>query len=122
MEKDKKMKEWVDNKIKELKKNDEYYLERGTSHLTIEDIEKKCQDQLVDTDKPIKIQRVVCGGRQDEIFYTWEMWIDNGQLVISIDESNGHWGKKAQASEDRLDEKLKQKLEDEYCDEVENEV
>lgn len=49
------------------------------------------------------------------------MWIDNGQLVISIDESNGHWGKKAQASEDRLDEKLKQKLEDEYCDEVENE-
>jgi len=120
MKKDKKMKEWIDNKIKELKKNDEYYLERGTSHLTIEDIEKKCQDQLVDTDKPIKIQRVVCGGRQDEIFYTWEMWIDNGQLVISIDESNGHWGKKAQASEDRLDEKLKQKLKDEYYDEVEN--
>ena len=122
MEEDKKMKEWIDNRIKELKDNGEYYFERGTSHLTIEDIEKKCEDQIVDTNKPIKIQRVVCGGNKEEIFYTWEMWIDNGQVVISVDESNGHWGKKAQASEDRLDEKLKQKLEDEYYDEVEDEI
>jgi len=112
MKEDKKMKEWVDNRIKELKKNGEYYYERGTTHLTIEDIEKKCEDQIVDKDKPIRIE---------EIFFTWEMWIDNGQVVISVDESNGHWGKKAQATEDRLDEKLRQKLEDEYYDEVENE-
>ena len=45
---DKKMKEWVDNKIKELKNNGEYYYKRGTTHLTIEDIEKKCEDQIVD--------------------------------------------------------------------------
>tara|TARA_Y100001937_G_scaffold110920_1_gene156976 strand:- start:293 stop:658 length:366 start_codon:yes stop_codon:yes gene_type:complete len=121
MEEDKKMKKWVDNKITELKQSGEYYLERGTSLVTLQHIEKKCQDQIVDTDKPIKIQRVVCGGNAEEVFYTWEMWIDNGQLVISIDESNGHWGKKAQASEDRLDEKLRNKLEEQYYDEVENE-
>jgi len=46
MKKDKKMKEWIDNKIKELKKNDEYYLERGTSHLTIEDIGVKKHKQV----------------------------------------------------------------------------
>jgi hypothetical protein len=121
MNEDKKMKEWVDNKIKELKENGEYYLERGTNHITIEDIEKKCDDQIVDTDKPIRLQRVMYDGTEEQIFYTWEMWIDNGQLVISIDESNGHWGKKARATEDRLDEKLRQKLEDEYYDEVEDE-
>ena len=47
MNEDKKMKEWVDNKIKELKKNDEYYFERGTSHITIEDIEKSARIKLL---------------------------------------------------------------------------
>tara|TARA_B100000519_G_scaffold179563_1_gene170514 strand:- start:107 stop:472 length:366 start_codon:yes stop_codon:yes gene_type:complete len=121
MSENKKMKEWVDNKIKELKQDDEYYFERGTSHITIDDIQKKCDDHIVHTNKPIIFQRVMCGGRQEEIFFAWEMWIDNGQLVISIDESDGHWGKKAQATEDRLHEKLRQKLEDEYYNEVENE-
>tara|TARA_Y100001937_G_scaffold99266_1_gene135614 strand:- start:213 stop:578 length:366 start_codon:yes stop_codon:yes gene_type:complete len=121
MEEDKKMKKWVDNKINELKQSGEYYFERGTNHITIEDIEKKCEDQIVDKDKPIRIERVICGGREEEIFFSWEMWIDNGQVVISIDESNGHWGKKAQAKEDRLDEKLRNKLEEQYYDEVENE-
>ena len=121
MNEDKKMKDWVNNKIKQLKNEGEYYFERGTSHITIEDIEKKCEDQIVDKDKPIRIERVICGGREEEIFFTWEMWIDNGQVVISVDESNGHYGKKAKEAEERLDEKLRQKLEDEYYDEVENE-
>ena len=121
MNEDKKMKDWVNNKIKQLKNEGEYYFERGTNHITIEDIEKKCEDQIVDKDKPIIFQRICCGGREDEIFFTWEMWIDNGQIVISVDESDGHWGKKAQATEDRLDEKLRQKLEDGYYDEVDNE-
>ena len=119
MEEDKKMIEWVDNKIKELKKNGEYYFERGTNHITIEDIEKKCEDQIVDKDKPIRIERVICGGREEEIFFTWEMWIDNGQVVISVDESNGHWGKKSQEAEERLDEKLRYELEDDYEEELE---
>ena len=118
---DKKMKEWVDNKIKELKKNGEYYFERGTSHLTIEDIEKKCEDQIVDKDKPIRIERVICGGREEEIFFTWEMWIDNGQVVISIDESNGHWGKKVKSYEKIFDWKLRERLKEKYYDEVDNE-
>tara|TARA_R100000734_G_C3315848_1_gene108045 strand:- start:227 stop:592 length:366 start_codon:yes stop_codon:yes gene_type:complete len=121
MNEDKKMKEWVDNKINELKKNGEYFFERGTNHITINDIEKKCEDQIVDTDKPIKIQRVVCGGNAQEVFYTWEMWIDNGQIVISVDESNGHWGSKIKQFEKDLDWKLREKLEEQYYDEVENE-
>ena len=114
-----KKEKWINDRIKELKENCEYYFERGTNHITLEDIEKKCEDQIVDTDKPIRIQRVVCGGREEEIFFTWEMWIDNGQLVISIDESNGHYGKKVQGIEQRLDDKLRDKLSDEYDEEVE---
>ena len=121
MNEDKKMKEWVDNKIKELKKNDEYYFERGTSHITIVDIEKKCEDQIVDKDKPIIFQRVCCGGREDEIFFTYEMWIDNGQIVISVDESDGHYGKKIKRAEEHRDDILREKLEEQYYDEVEDE-
>ena len=121
MNEDKKMKEWVDNKIKELKKNDEYYFERGTSHITIEDIEKKCEVQIVDKDKPIIFQRVCCGGREDEIFFTYEMWIDNGQIVISVDESDGHYGKKIKRAEEHRDDILREKLEEQYYDEVEDE-
>tara|TARA_R100001510_G_scaffold57437_1_gene65493 strand:- start:3141 stop:3533 length:393 start_codon:yes stop_codon:yes gene_type:complete len=119
MKEDKKMKDWVHNEIKELKKNGSYYRKRGTSLVTIEKLEKKCEDQIIDKDKPIIFQRVCCGGREDEIFYTWEMWIDNGQIVISVDEVNGHYGKKAQAIEDRLDEKLRYELEDDYEEKLE---
>jgi len=122
MYEDKKMKEWVDYKIKQLKKDNEYYSEKGTSHITIEDIEKKCEDQIVDKDKPIIFQRVCCGGRKEEIFFSYEMWIDNGQIVISVDESDGHYGKIIKSSEDRLYQKLIQKLEEQYYEEVENEV
>ena len=113
-----KKEKWVDEKIKELKKDGDYYSKRGTTHITIEDIEKKCEDQIVDKDKPIRIERVCCGGREEEIFYTWEMWIDNGQVVISVDESNGHYGKKVKGIEQRLDDKLREKLSDEYDEEV----
>ncbi len=118
---DKKMKEWVDNKIKELKKNGDYYFERGTNHITIEDIEKKCEDQIVDKDKPLRFQRVSCGGNEEEIFFTYEMWVDNGQIIISVDESNGHWGSKIKQFEKELDWKLREKLEEQYNDEVEYE-
>lgn len=109
---------WINDRIKELKKNDEYYFKRGTNHITIQDIERQCQDNIIDQDKPIKFQRVVCGGREEEIFSTWEMWIDNGQVVISIDESNGHYGKKVQGIEQRLDDDLRQELTDEYYEEM----
>ena len=49
------------------------------------------------------------------------MWCDNGQIVISVDESNGHWGGKIKQFEKDLDWKLREKLEEQYYDEVENE-
>tara|TARA_R100001443_G_C3297163_1_gene164327 strand:+ start:71 stop:463 length:393 start_codon:yes stop_codon:yes gene_type:complete len=114
MNEDKKMKEWVDNKIKELKKNDEYYFERGTSHLTLKDIEKKCYDEIVDIHKPIKFQRVICSGNKEEIFNAYEIWVDNGQITISLDESNGHYGKKIESGEEDRDDRLRRKLEEDY--------
>ena len=114
MNEDKKMKEWIDNKIKELKKVGDYYFERGTAHLTLQDIEKKCRDEIVDSYKPIKFQRVDCAGNNEEIFFTYEMWVDNKQIIITLDESNGHYGKKIEEGEKDCDDRLRRKLEEDY--------
>tara|TARA_R100000278_G_scaffold122354_2_gene108305 strand:- start:430 stop:822 length:393 start_codon:yes stop_codon:yes gene_type:complete len=114
MNEDKKMKEWIDNKIKELKKVGDYYFERGTAHLTLRDIEKECSDEIVDSYKPIKFQRVDCVGNKEEIFFSYEMWIDNEQIIITLDESNGHYGKKIEEGEKDRDDRLRRKLEEDY--------
>jgi hypothetical protein len=57
---------------------------------------------------------VISDGNPETEFYSYEFWESDGQIVISLDQKNGHYGKKVQMNEDNFKEELNESLEEEY--------
>jgi len=89
-----------------LKKNPDYWNDRGTGQLTFNDLKKLRDDKLIDDDAPIVFKDVI-GYQAEDYFLTWETYVDEDtqQIIVTLQPSHYHYGKKAKGIEERLDDK-----------------
>jgi hypothetical protein len=110
----KKKEKWIKEKIEHWKDTHQYWFERKTSQVTVSKLKDFLDEKCIDEEAPIIFQSVISDGNPETEFYSYEFWESDGQIVISLDQKNGHYGKKVQMNEDNFKEELNESLEEEY--------